>query len=68
MFYSRYTDISVIPEIGWYVTTRSGYTPRRGEHGWNNNAVNMRVSYILICIIKVGNLFVGFYGSQRTSI
>ncbi|XP_065906143.1 bis(5'-adenosyl)-triphosphatase enpp4-like isoform X2 [Dysidea avara] len=38
---NRYSDIIIIPYIGWYVTTRSGYRPRSGEHGYNNNARTM---------------------------
>lgn len=37
----------MIPEIGWYVTM-SGDTPLHGSHGWNNNAVNMRVSVMMM--------------------
>ena len=51
-FNSRYTDINVIPDIGWYVTTKSGHTPRHGEHGWNNNAVAMRVSLCVYFNVK----------------
>ena len=46
-FYSRYGDIVLIPDTGWFVTSRSDqYRVRNGLHGYDNNAKTMRVSVI----------------------
>ena len=42
--YSRYPDIIVIPDIGWYATAEGRHMSRKGEHGWDNNAITMKVS------------------------
>ncbi|XP_065915476.1 venom phosphodiesterase 2-like [Dysidea avara] len=45
-FKNRYGDIVVIPDIGWFITSRSDMynfiVVRSGEHGYDNNAVTMR--------------------------
>ena len=46
--YSRFGDIIVIPDTGWFVTSKakqySFIIVRSGEHGYDNNAKTMRVS------------------------
>lgn len=54
ILHSRYGDIIVIPDTGWFITSRStNYSfivVRSGEHGYDNNAKTMRVSsYHQLC-------------------
>ena len=57
LYYSRYGDIIVIPDTGWFVTSRSqqysSIRVRNGEHGYDNNAETMRVSIIKIICKKL---------------
>lgn len=72
VLYSRYGDIIVIPDTGWFVTSRSqqysSIRVRNGEHGYDNNAETMKVSIIKCAnyMIKLFFLNTGFYGCSRT--
>ena len=48
----------MIPETGWYVTSRTvPYTVNKGEHGYDNNAETMRVSIVIYVNPAMASLY-----------